>query len=52
MFVAIVKDESISKLKKLVATERRSYEWDYLSESVGEAAEKAFHSFASMVESE
>ena len=52
MFVAIVKDESISKLKELVATERRSYGWDFLSEPAGEAAEKAFHTFATIVESE
>jgi trehalose-6-phosphate synthase len=50
MFVAIVKEKSIIKLKELVAAERRSYGWDYLSEPAGEAAEKAFHIFATMVE--
>lgn len=52
MFAAIVNDESISKLKELVAAERRSYGWDYLSEPAGEAAEKAFHAFATLVENE
>jgi trehalose-6-phosphate synthase len=52
MFVAIVKDRSTPKLKELVAAERHSYGWDYLSEPAGEAAEKAFHTFATMIESE
>lgn len=52
MFVAIVKDRSMSKLKELVAGERHSYGWGYLCESTGEEAEKAFHTFASQVESD
>ncbi|MFA6292176.1 MAG: hypothetical protein WC637_10360 [Victivallales bacterium] len=52
MFAAIVKDNSISKLKDLVADERRSYGWDFLSEPAGEAAEKSFHAFASMIEND
>lgn len=50
MFVAIVKDRSMPKLNKLVAAERHSYGWDYLCESAGEQAEKAFHTFASLIE--
>ena len=52
MFVAIVKDRSMSKLKELVAAERHSYGWGYLYESAGEEAEKGFHAFASLVESD
>jgi hypothetical protein len=38
-------------LKALVASERRSYGWGYLSGEPGSAAERAFDAFASAIES-
>jgi len=41
---------SLTKLKERVASERHSYGWGYLSYEEGEAAESAFHKFATLVE--
>ena len=51
MFIAIEKHDSINKLKQLVATEHRSYGWDYLAGDSGDRAESAFNQFANIVES-
>jgi hypothetical protein len=40
----------IDELRELVAGERHSYGWGYLSYAEGAAAEKAFHQFATIVE--
>jgi hypothetical protein len=50
MFAALEKHESIEKLKELVASERHSYGWYFLSGPEGEAAESAFNEFANLVE--
>ena len=50
MFAALEKDRSIAKLAEVVASERRSYGWDYLDGPEGEAAESAFHAFAKHVQ--
>ena len=52
MFSAIEKDKSVERLKELVASEKRSFGWDYLAGSAGEAAEAAFHAFAAFVENQ
>ncbi len=50
LFAAIEKQRSIDKIKEVVASERRSYGWDYLSGPEGKAAESAFDAFAKLVE--
>ncbi|MHC5065613.1 MAG: hypothetical protein ACYTG5_16740, partial [Planctomycetota bacterium] len=40
----------LDELAELVAIERRSFGWDYLSAECGERAESAFNEFASYVE--
>ncbi|MFQ6021872.1 MAG: hypothetical protein ACE5NW_04055 [Acidiferrobacterales bacterium] len=50
MYAALEKHRSIEKLRELVASERRSYGWDYLDGSEGKAAEVAFNAFAKLVE--
>jgi hypothetical protein len=50
MFMVMEKENSLEKLKELVASERQSYGWDYLNGPHGEAAEAAFDSFAKLVE--
>ena len=50
MYAALEKHRSVAKLKELVASERRSYGWDYLDGSEGKAAEAAFNAFATLVE--
>ena len=50
MFAALEKHRSIEKLKKVLASERRSYGWDYLDGPEGEAAESAFHALAKLVQ--
>jgi hypothetical protein len=52
MYVAIAKKRSIERLKELVASERHSYGWHYLSGAAGEAAEASFNSFAKKVEAD
>ncbi len=51
MFAAMEKDRSIERVKQLVSSERHSYGWGYLIGSAGDAAEQAFDTFASLVES-
>ena len=51
MYAALEKHQSVTKLKELVASERRSYGWDYLDGTEGNAAEAAFNAFAKLVES-
>ncbi len=51
MFVALEKQRSIEKLKELVATETRSFGWDFLDGPEGDAAESAFVAFARAIES-
>jgi hypothetical protein len=51
MFAVIQKDDSVQKLKDLVAAERHNYGWDYLHGSLGNTAESAFDIFAKLVES-
>ncbi len=50
IYAALEKHRSREKLKELVASERRSYGWDYLDGSEGKAAEAAFDEFAKFVE--
>ena len=50
MFATIEKQRSIDKIKDVVASERRSYGWDYLSGPEGKAAESAFDAFAKLGE--
>jgi hypothetical protein len=50
MFAALEKHRSIEKLKKVVASERRSYGWGYLDGPEGEAAESAFYAFEKLVQ--
>jgi hypothetical protein len=50
MYAALEKHRSIEKLRELVASERRSYGWDYLDGPEGKAAEVAFDEFAKLVE--
>jgi len=50
MSEAISLVDSLEELAEIVAIERRSYGWDYLSADCGERAESAFHAFASYVE--
>lgn len=50
MFAAVEKHKSIEKLKELVASERRSYGWDFLEGSEGKYVEDAFNVFAKLVE--
>lgn len=51
MFVACWQDPSLARLRSLVAEERRSYGWAYLSDAEGDRAEAAFDKFAKQVES-
>ena len=51
MYAAMEKHRSMDKLRELVASERRSYGWDYLDGPEGKAAEAAFDAFARLVES-
>lgn len=50
MFVACMRDETQQRLRVLIAEERRSYGWTYLSDAEGERAERAFDEFARRVE--
>lgn len=52
MYAALEKHRSVEKLKELVASERRSYGWDYLGGPEGKAAEAAFNVFAKLVETQ
>jgi hypothetical protein len=52
MFCVIQQQQSVDKLRELVAAERRSYGWDFLDGPAGKAAESAFHRFAQLVEHE
>ncbi len=52
MYAAIAKHCSLEGLRQLVASERRSYGWSFLSGPPGEAAETAFDQFAKLVESD
>lgn len=49
MFVAVHSDR-IDDLRALVASERHSYGWGYLSDAEGSAAERAFDEFARKIE--
>jgi hypothetical protein len=51
MYAILHRDEPLSRLKEKVAEERHNYGWGYLQGSEGEAAESAFHKFATLVES-
>lgn len=50
MFLAIRRDNGTEELRELVEQERRSFGWSYLSGEEGVKAEKAFNSFAKLVE--
>ncbi len=52
MYAAIAKHCSLEGLRQLVASERRSYGWSFLSGPPSEAAETAFDQFAKLVESD
>ena len=52
MYAAIAKQCSLEGLRELVASERHSYGWSFLSGPPGEAAETAFDQFAKLVESD
>ncbi len=52
MYAAISKHCSLEGLRQLVASERRSYGWSFLSGPPGAAAETAFDRFARLVESD
>lgn len=49
MFGAIRRDPTLNELRSIIAGERRSYGWSYLSNSNGQRAEAAFNSFAKCV---
>jgi hypothetical protein len=51
MYALLHRDEPLSMLKEKVAEERHNYGWGYLQGSEGEAAESAFHKFATLIES-
>ncbi len=51
MYAALKKHDSIAMLKELVASERRSYGWDFLGGTEGSLAEASFNEFAELVES-
>jgi hypothetical protein len=50
MYAALKKHASIGMLKELVASERRSYGWDFLGGPEGILAESSFNEFAELVE--
>lgn len=50
MTEAISLGDHLDELAELVAIERRSFGWDYLSDECGERAEAAFNAFAEYVE--
>jgi len=49
IFVAVHSDH-IDDLRALVASERHSYGWGYLSDAEGSSAERAFDEFAKKIE--
>ncbi len=51
MLAAIREDPSLAKLRVRVADERRAYGWGHLAGAAGTEAEKAFHDFATKIES-
>jgi hypothetical protein len=52
MFSALRRDRPIEAAKALVAAERYSVGWGYLSGEAGSQAEAAFHRFALLVEAQ
>ncbi len=50
MYAILHRGEPMSRLKEKVAEERHNYGWGYLQGSEGEAAEAAFHKFATLIE--
>lgn len=50
MFSEYYRNRSVTRLKELVAGQRRDYGWGYLSGDAGESAERAFDTFAEFVE--
>ena len=50
MFSVLRLGKNLDALKRIVADERRSFGWSYLSGDSGKAAERAFDDFAKQVE--
>ena len=50
IYAMVHRGASPSKLKEKVAEERHAYGWGYLQGNEGDAAESAFHKFATFVE--
>ena len=50
MFVACCQDTTLEPLRKLVADERHSFGWAYLSDAEGERADRAFDEFAKRID--
>ena len=50
MLVAASKENGIKELREIVAEERRSFGWSFLSGEEGERAERAFNHLANLVE--